>query len=184
MDYQEVKELIGIIEGTDFTRFSLHINGVEVAMERGGGADPETQIRQTVAQTAAQTAAQTTTQTAAQPAGNAAAAESVIRAEQPGGIAERASERASETALERAQKDPEGHYVTSPLVGTFYASPTPDAPAFVKAGDSVKKGDVLCIVEAMKFMNEITSEFDGTVAEILAEDQAMVEYGQPLFRIV
>ncbi len=175
MDYQEVKELIGIIEGTDFTRFSLHINGVEVAMERGGGADPETQIRQTAVQTDAQTAAQ--------PAGNAAA-ESVIRAEQPGQIAERASERTSETALERAQKDPEGHYVTAPLVGTFYASPTPDAPAFVKAGDSVKKGDVLCIVEAMKFMNEITSEFDGTVAEVLAEDQAMVEYGQPLFRIV
>ncbi len=184
MDYQEVKELIGIIEGTDFTRFSLHINGVEVEMERGGGADPETQSRQTAAQTAAQTAVQT----AAQPAENAAAAEPVIRAAQPGGASEnaseRTSERASETAPERAQENPEGHYVTAPLVGTFYASPTPDAPAFVKAGDSVKKGDVLCIVEAMKFMNEITSEFDGTVAEILAKDQAMVEYGQPLFRIV
>ena len=77
-----------------------------------------------------------------------------------------------------------GNMVTSPLVGTFYAAPAEDTEAFVKVGDTVKKGQVLAIVEAMKLMNEIESEFDGTVAEILVENAQMVEYGQPLFRIV
>lgn len=78
----------------------------------------------------------------------------------------------------------EGKLIHSPLVGTFYAAPAEDAEAFVKTGDVVKKGQVLAIVEAMKLMNEIESEYDGTVAEILVENGQMVEYGQPLFRIV
>ena len=77
----------------------------------------------------------------------------------------------------------EGSLVTSPLVGTFYAAPAEDAEPFVKVGDKVKKGQVLAIVEAMKLMNEIESEYDGTVAEILVENAQGVEYGQPLFRI-
>ena len=77
-----------------------------------------------------------------------------------------------------------GNVVVSPLVGTFYAAPAEDAVAFVKVGDTVKKGEVLAIVEAMKLMNEIESEYEGTVAEILVENAQMVEYGQPLFRIV
>ena len=74
-----------------------------------------------------------------------------------------------------------GNIVKSPLVGTFYAAPSEDAPAFVKTGDKVKKGQVLAIVEAMKLMNEIESDFDGEVAEILVENGQPVEYGQPLF---
>ena len=77
----------------------------------------------------------------------------------------------------------EGRIMKSPLVGTFYEAPSPDEPAFVKPGDTVKKGQVLGIVEAMKLMNEIESEFDGVVEEVLVENEAMVEYGQPLFRI-
>lgn len=73
--------------------------------------------------------------------------------------------------------------ITSPMVGTFYESATPDKPAFVKVGDKVKKGDVLCIVEAMKLMNEIESEFDGEIVEICVKNQDMVEYGKPLFKI-
>lgn len=73
--------------------------------------------------------------------------------------------------------------VKSPLVGTFYNAPSPDAEAFVKVGDTVKKGQVLGIVEAMKLMNEIESEFDGTVEQILVENEDVVEYGQPLFVI-
>lgn len=71
--------------------------------------------------------------------------------------------------------------ITSPLVGTFYSSASPDAESFVKEGDTVKKGQVLGIIEAMKLMNEIESEFDGTIEEILVENGAPVEYGQPLF---
>lgn len=76
-----------------------------------------------------------------------------------------------------------GNIVKSPLVGTFYAAPSEDAPAFVKAGDKVKKGQVLAIVEAMKLMNEIESDFDGEVVEIYVENGQQVEYGQPLFSI-
>ena len=74
--------------------------------------------------------------------------------------------------------------VKSPIVGIFYAAPSSDAEAFAKVGSKVKKGQVLCIIEAMKLMNEIESEFDGEIVEILSESEAMVEYGQELFRIV
>ena len=77
-----------------------------------------------------------------------------------------------------------GNIVESPLVGTFYSAPAEDAESFVKVGDTVKKGQVIGIVEAMKLMNEIESDYSGTVAEILVNNQEGVEYGQPLFRIV
>ncbi len=73
--------------------------------------------------------------------------------------------------------------VTSPLVGVFYAASSPDADAFVKVGDRVKKGQVLGIIEAMKLMNEIESEYDGVVEAILVKNEDVVEYGQPMFRI-
>ena len=69
------------------------------------------------------------------------------------------------------------------MVGTFYRKPSPDDPSFVKVGDSVKKGDVLCIIEAMKVMNEIQSEIPGEIVDILVEDGSSVEFGQALFRI-
>ncbi|MEK9772001.1 MAG: acetyl-CoA carboxylase biotin carboxyl carrier protein [Opitutae bacterium] len=71
----------------------------------------------------------------------------------------------------------------SPMVGTFYRRPSPEDPEFVKVGDKVKKGDILCIIEAMKVMNEIQSDFTGEIVEALAEDGASVEFGQPLFTI-
>lgn len=83
-----------------------------------------------------------------------------------------------------AEEIPVGNVVESPLVGTFYAAPAEDAESFVKLGDRVEKGQTLGIVEAMKLMNEIESDYSGTVAEILVNNQEGVEYGQPLFRIV
>ena len=73
--------------------------------------------------------------------------------------------------------------VTAPMVGTFYSSQGPDKSPFVSVGDEVKKGSTLCIIEAMKLMNEIESDYSGIVKEILVEDGVMVEYGQPLFKI-
>ena len=73
--------------------------------------------------------------------------------------------------------------VTSPLVGTFYSASSPDAEPFVKEGDTVKKGQVLGIIEAMKLMNELESEYDGVVEAVLVGNEEVVEYGQPLFRI-
>lgn len=78
---------------------------------------------------------------------------------------------------------PEGNLVKSPMVGTFYSKPSPNADSYVKIGSKVKKGDTLCIIEAMKLMNEIESEFDGEVVDILVNDDEMVEYGQALFII-
>jgi len=73
--------------------------------------------------------------------------------------------------------------IKSPMVGTFYSKPAPNAEAFVKVGDRVKKGQIVCIVEAMKLMNEIESEFDGEVVEICCNDEDMVEYGKVLIKV-
>ena len=85
--------------------------------------------------------------------------------------------------VQAAAAPAEGRIVTSPIVGVFYNSPSPDSEAFVGVGSRVSAGDVLCIVEAMKLMNEITAEFDGEVLEVLAATGEMVDYGRPLFRI-
>lgn len=79
--------------------------------------------------------------------------------------------------------DISGNIVKSPLVGVFYSSPSPDAEPFVKVGDRVSKGQVLGIIEAMKLMNDIESDYDGEIVEILVNNKDMVEYDQPLFRI-
>ena len=73
---------------------------------------------------------------------------------------------------------------TSPMVGVFYASPAPDAPPFVQIGSHVKKGDVLCIIEALKLMNEITAENDGEIVDICVENGQIVEYGQTIFKMI
>lgn len=75
------------------------------------------------------------------------------------------------------------HVVKSPMVGTFYVASSPENPPYVKKGDHVKKGDTLCIIEAMKLMNEIDAEVEGEIIEILACNEGVVEYGQPLFKI-
>lgn len=85
---------------------------------------------------------------------------------------------------EQSDKEPEGNLIKSPLVGRFYVAPAEDAEPFVTVGDSVKKGQTVAIVEAMKLMNDIESDFDGVVAEVLVQNGDTVEYGQPLLRIV
>lgn len=77
----------------------------------------------------------------------------------------------------------EGHLIKSPMVGTFYRASAPDQPEFVQIGTKVKKGDVICIIEAMKLMNEVEADQDGEIIEILVENEDMVEFDQPMFRI-
>ena len=88
----------------------------------------------------------------------------------------------SEDSSEKIESD--GNIVKSPMVGTFYIKPSPEATPYVEIGTDVKKGTVLCIVEAMKLMNEIESEFDGKISEIYVKDGETVEYGKPLFKII
>jgi acetyl-CoA carboxylase biotin carboxyl carrier protein len=90
---------------------------------------------------------------------------------------------AAPVATEAAAEPPKGNVVKSPMVGTFYRSPSPGAKAFVEVGQPVKPGDTLCIIEAMKLLNEIEAEVAGEVKEILVENGQPVEYGQPLFVI-
>lgn len=83
---------------------------------------------------------------------------------------------------EKAKESP-GQYITSPMVGTFYSTPSPEEPDYVKVGDAVEKGQVVCIIEAMKVMNEIKAQISGTVVEIMIESSHPVEFGAKLFRI-
>ena len=88
---------------------------------------------------------------------------------------------AEKPAPSAEKKQISGETITSPMVGTFYASPSPDSPHFVQTGDKVKKGDVLCILEAMKIMNELEAEYDCKILDILVNDGDPVEYDKPLF---
>ena len=87
---------------------------------------------------------------------------------------------AASSQMEEAEDE---SYITSPIVGTFYSAPAPDAPAFVRVGDTVKAGQTVCILEAMKLMNEIESEFDCEIEAVLVSNEQKVEYGQPLFKV-
>jgi|TARA_Y100001970_G_C14161165_1_gene818620 acetyl-CoA carboxylase biotin carboxyl carrier protein len=93
------------------------------------------------------------------------------------------AEETEQQATNEKVQEIEGEEITSPMVGTFYTASSPGADAFVKVGDKVNEGDVVCIVEAMKMMNEIKSDFSGTVSKILVENSDPVEFGQPLFII-
>lgn len=108
-----------------------------------------------------------------------AAAEIIV----PSAVAPASAESRTEEALAEVRGGEDLHLINSPIVGTFYGSPSPGAEAFVKVGSHVDKGQTLCIVEAMKLMNEIESEISGEVLRIFAENGQPVEYGQPLFGI-
>ena len=90
---------------------------------------------------------------------------------------------AAKPAEAAKSENPRAKEVLSPFVGTFYASPSPSSPKYTDVGARVKKGDVLCIIEAMKIMNEIEAEFPGKIVQILVKDGQPVQYGQPLFQI-
>ncbi|HXT21947.1 MAG TPA: acetyl-CoA carboxylase biotin carboxyl carrier protein, partial [Thermoanaerobaculia bacterium] len=111
---------------------------------------------------------------AAQPAAPAAA---------PAATAATAAAPAPAAAAAESAPAAAAHVVTSPIVGTFYAAPSPDAEPFVRVGDRVRVGQVLCIVEAMKLMNEIESDVAGTVMQVYPKNAQPVEYGEPLFGI-
>ncbi|MCF7852913.1 MAG: acetyl-CoA carboxylase biotin carboxyl carrier protein [Simkaniaceae bacterium] len=92
----------------------------------------------------------------------------------------------AETAKEMPAKkevQQSGHFITSPMVGTYYSSPSPDDPVFIKVGDQIEKGSIVCIVEAMKVMNEVKADRSGVIKEILIENSQPVEFGTKLFRI-
>lgn len=103
--------------------------------------------------------------------------------QQPQIVAQPVEETQIEVETKEIEKEEiSGNIITSPIVGTFYAAANPESENFAVLGQKVKKGDILCIVEAMKLMNEIESEYDGEIVEILVQNEEMVEFGQPLDR--
>ena len=99
----------------------------------------------------------------------------------PGETAVTIAQTASAAQAEEESEDET--YITSPIVGTFYSAPSPEAKAFVKVGDRVKAGQTVCILEAMKLMNEIESDFDCEIEAVLVSNEQKIEYGQPLFKV-
>ncbi|HIZ74709.1 MAG TPA: acetyl-CoA carboxylase biotin carboxyl carrier protein [Candidatus Mediterraneibacter stercoravium] len=169
MKVEQVLQLIQAVSDSELTEFKYEEDGVKLSLKKTEGKI--VQVQTPVAAPAVVQAAP-----AVIPAAPVAAA--------PAAPATEAAPAAGEaSAAETADALPAGNIVKSPLVGTFYAAPAEDAEPFVKVGDRVKEGQVLAIVEAMKLMNEIESDFTGTVAEILVENGQAVEYGQPLFVI-
>lgn len=116
-------------------------------------------------------------------AGEAAPVQYVQSVAAPAAAAAVAAPAATAAPVPAAAPVATGHTVKSPMVGTFYRSSSPGAPAFVEVGAQVKEGDTLCIIEAMKILNEIEADKSGTVTQILGENGQAVEYGQPLFII-
>lgn len=110
---------------------------------------------------------------------------SVIRIERASGSRKNSTAHVPAEESVKAEAPVSAHEteVRSPLIGVFYTAPSEEADPFVKVGQKVKKGDVLCVIESMKLMNEILSEYDGVITEICADNKAVVDYGHPLFKI-
>ncbi len=166
---EDVTQLVDSLEGTDVRTLVWARGGEKVVIRRGQAPVPVTQV--------VAPAAPIPVAPVAVPA---PAALPALAAAAP--VAAPAPAAAAGAAAAKAVEKP-GHLVTSPLVGTFYRAPSPDSPPFIDVGSTVKKGQVLCIVEAMKIMNEIESDVDGRVAEIYVQNATAVEFGEKLFRV-
>ena len=154
MELDKIIELIHTVSESNLTQFTMEEGNLKISMK----TDKQTKV------------------VAAPQAVAAVPAAAVVETIQPAAPSQDSTQQPQEETLD-------GNVVKSPLVGTFYNAPSPDAEPYVKVGDTVKKGQVLAIVEAMKLMNVIESEFDGTVEKILVSNEEVVEYGQPLFVI-
>ena len=161
MEGNELKELIELISRSNFVTFELEREGFKLKLEKGAGAS---------AQAPPATAALAVAPTPRTPA-------AVTFAPEPAPGAPTAPAPAADAAASGLVE------MTSPIVGTFYRQPSQAAPPFVEPGSKVRKGQVLCIIEAMKLMNEIEAEIDGEVVEILVANGQPVEFGELLFRL-
>jgi acetyl-CoA carboxylase biotin carboxyl carrier protein len=166
LDVESLRQIVEILEASEVTRLVWQ-RGEERLFIRRGPAPVPTIVHAAPVTPSVSPAPVMAAPVAAAPAVAAPAAAPVA-----------AAAAAPAAAAERP-----GHVVTSPFVGTFYRTPAPDQPPFVDVGSVVKKGQVLCIIEAMKLMNEIEADVAGKVAEILVENGQPVEFGQALFRI-
>jgi acetyl-CoA carboxylase biotin carboxyl carrier protein len=164
LTFEQIKELIGLVAANRLQGLELERSGFRLKID-------------------GQQAQQSVAVAVPAEAGAASAAAPLVSIPVPAAMAAAAPPAAAPTAPAAAGPPPGSHILTSPIVGTFYSAPSPDAPSFVEVGARVKKGQVLCIIEAMKLMNEIESDVDGVVAEIYPQNAQAVEFGEPLFAI-
>ena len=161
MDIKEIQELIKFVAKSGATEVNLEIDNVKISIKSPAkkGAVPETTIIQQI------------------PVAQNPAAVMPTPAPAP------ATQAADAPAKTESIDDDKYITVKSPMIGTFYRKPSPDKDTFVNVGDSIKSGDVLCVIEAMKLFNEIESELSGTIVKVLVDDSTPVEYDQPLFLV-
>ena len=164
MDVEQLIQLIDKVSGSDLTGFKYEENGVKLQLSKKADGGLENVLAGVGA--GVQNAMLNGNVTAGQIPGQA-----------------NVQSKEDSAVLQTSTIEKTGNLVKAPLVGTFYAAPAEDAAPFIQVGDSVKKGQSVAIIEAMKLMNEIESDYDGTVTEILVKNGQAVEYGQPLFRI-
>ena len=163
MKIEEIKELIRAMDESSLGTLEYTEGGVSLSIRRGGAEQVSGKVL-SIPESAGTTG--------------------VKRAEMQAEPSEKPYAEGEKTASKASDKTPEpDRVITSPLVGTFYAAASPEDEPYVKAGDTIKKGQVLGIIEAMKLMNEVESDMDGRIEAILVENGQMVEFGQPLFRI-
>ena len=166
LDVEALRQIVEILEASEISRLDWSNGDEKLTIRRG---PPATQVVQHMSAPMSSSPAVTVMPSHAPQVSHAAEPRARPSAPTRGPI---------ESAGEK-----KGHVITSPFVGTFYRSPGPDQPAYAEVGTAVKKGQVLCIIEAMKLMNEIESEVAGKVAEVLVQNGQPVEFGQPLYRI-
>jgi len=154
MDLRKLKTLIDLVQQSGIAELEITEGEERVRISRGGSGAPQ----------AAPVQVYTLPQTGAAPA-----------------VAGAPMAAGAPAAAVEGEAAPEGHVIRSPMVGTFYRSAAPGAKTFVEVGQAVKAGDTICIIEAMKLLNEIEADRDGTVKAILVENGQPVEYGEPLF---
>ena len=168
MKLQEIQKLISMLEQSGVNELELEIEGMKLRLSKGSSAP--------VAQAPPPPIFVMAPSVSAAPA-------SAPPAHSPATPSQAVPAPAADAAPSPPPRPANAHEVHSPMVGTFYRSPAPGADPFVKIGDRVKKGQTLCIIEAMKLMNEIECEVDGTVVDVLVENAQPVEYGEPLLLI-
>ncbi len=168
MNQKEIKELIELLVEKDITEFELERGDMKVHVKRGSTPAPVVHVAPAMAPV--------------QPLAVAAPAPPATSTPAPA-AAGKAPASAPPVPEGEASADADLHIVKSPIVGTYYEAPSPGTPPFVKVGDAVKEGQVLCIIEAMKLMNEIEAEVSGVIAKMFVANGSPVEYGMPLFGI-
>lgn len=191
MQFGEVKELIAIFEKTDLNDMEVQLDNAIVRLNRGRAVPM--QAIPLHAMPPAPPAMPSMPAVVPAPSVQAQRPETVLM---PGSPSSESAVPLSKEEIDNllASVPPDkkaeensatgnGKFIKAPIVGTFYQSASPEKPPYVNVGDTVSKGDIVCIIEAMKFMNEVTSEESGKITEILVEDGQFVEFGEPLFRL-